>query len=123
MSKVTMLMTAGAACALLAIPASAVNKPTTETTRAMAKSAAVPSAWPPETISGKITMVVPDRKLMVVVSPDGVPYDVVVNGATRIKSGSRSVTLQGLEQYQNKNVTIKFIPERRGDVAESIRIG
>src|SRR5690348_13698844 len=75
---------------------------------------------PPETISGKITMVVPDRKLMVVVSPDGVPYDVVVNGATRIKSGSRSVTLQGLEQYQNKNVTIKFIPERRGDVAESI---
>jgi hypothetical protein len=111
------------ACALPAAPAFAVDKPNPAVRKAAAKSAAVPNAWPPETMAGKITMVEPDRKLLVVVSPDGVPYDVVVTGATRITSGNQSVTLKGLEQYRNKNVTIKFVPERRGDVAESIRIG
>lgn len=112
MRKLTMLTLAGVACGLLAMPAVAAHKPAT-----------VPGAWPAETISGKITMVKPDQKLLVVVSHDGTPYDIVVSRGTRIKSGNQSVTLKVLEQYQDKNVTIKFLPERRGDVAESIRIG
>jgi hypothetical protein len=35
------------------------------------------SAWPPETLSGKISMVDPDRKLVVVETPDGIPFDMV----------------------------------------------
>jgi hypothetical protein len=123
MSKLAILILSGVACALPATPAFAADKPNPAVKTAAAKSAAVPNAWPPETMAGKITIVKPDQKLLVVVSPDGVPYDVVVTGATRIRSGNQSVTLKGLEQYQNKNVTIKFVPERRGDVAESIRIG
>ena len=41
---------------------------------------------------------------------------------THIWSGNRKVTLEDLEQYQDKQVSVRFVPARRGDVAESIRI-
>jgi len=85
-------------------------------------SAAMRKAWPPEAVSGKITMVEPERKLVVVETSDGVPYDVVVTAKTRIKSGDQAVTLKDLTQDMNKTVTVRLVPERRGDVAQSIRI-
>ena len=112
----------------------AVNKQTTKaankkTTKAKAsnkkptKTTAVRSAWPPETLSAKIATVDPDRKLVVLETPDQVTYDMVVNAKTRITSGNQALSLQSLTQDNNKTVSVRFIPERRGDVANSIQIG
>jgi hypothetical protein len=101
-------MLAAAACALAAIPMAAAN---------------LPRGWPPETLSGKISMVDPGEKLVVVQTPDGVSFDMVVTGTTRIKSGDRTVPLNDLQQDVNKTVSVRFTPERRGDVARSIEIG
>jgi len=60
---------------------------------------------------------------MVVKGPGNVPYDIEVTPKTRIRSGNESLHLKDLSQYQNKTVTLKFVPERRGDVAESIKLG
>jgi len=68
-------------------------------------------------------MVNPDRKLLVVDGPDQVPFDMVVTAKTHITYDGRAVPLKSLTRYQNQPVSIQFVPERRGDVAESIRIG
>jgi hypothetical protein len=141
MKSVTMLSLAGAACALLlAFPAAAAQKTKAAASakatasakstpaksvlpkKANARRASLRTARRPETLSGKIFMVEPDRNLVVVKGPDGVPFDMVVSRRTHIESGSEAITLKNLAQYQNKNASIRFVPERRGDVAESIRI-
>ena len=124
MRKVTTLTLAGAVFALLsATPAAAAGKPMAASGKTMAaNSAPMRSAWPPETLSGKITMVEPGQKLVVVQDSNGVPFDMVVTPKTRIRSGNQAITLKELTEYQNKDVSIQFVPERRGDVAESIRI-
>lgn len=122
--KVQLSILATTVCALaVAFPLSAANGPTAKTNKNMTTSATMRSAWPPETISGKITMVNPDRKLVIVEPPSGVPFDMVVTSKTRIKSGNQSVALKDLTQDVNKTVSVKFTPERRGDVANSIQIG
>jgi hypothetical protein len=109
---------------LLAIPATAADKTEARPSKAKAVTATTTrSVWPAETFSGTIITVKPDQKLVVVKDPDGVPFDMVVTPKTRIGSGNRAVALKDLTQYQNKDVSVRFFPERRGDVAESIRIG
>ena len=85
-------------------------------------AAGVRGNWPSEVLSGKITNVDPDRKLVVVQTPDGVPFDMYVTGKTLIKSGDQTIALKDLTRDRNQGVSVKFIPERRGDVAESIRL-
>jgi len=41
---------------------------------------------------------------------------------THIWSGNRKVSLEDLEPYRNRHVSVLFVPEWLGDVAESIRI-
>jgi hypothetical protein len=67
-------------------------------------------------------MVNPAQNLVVVQTPDGVPFDMDVTARTRINAGDRSVALKDLTQDINKPVSVQFVPERRGDVAKSIRI-
>ena len=67
-------------------------------------------------------MVKPDQQLMVVQAAGGVPFDVVVMPETRIEAGSQTIRLKDLVQDQNRQVSVKFVPERRGDVAEWIRV-
>ena len=123
MKKVAMSVLTGAACALLlAVPALAANKSAAVPAKTTMAKSAVRSAWPPETLSGKIISVDPAQKLVVVQGPDGVPFDMVATARTRIRSGAEAVPLQDLSQYENQNVSVRFVPERRGDVAESIRI-
>jgi hypothetical protein len=64
----------------------------------------------------------PKEDLVVVTGPDGVPFDMAITPRTHIWSGSRKLSLEKLEQYRNRQVSVRFVPERRGDVAESIRI-
>ncbi len=127
MLRVNSRIAALTGCALmLAISLAAANPPAA---RAPSSSVATAKAnqaarrvWPPETLSGKITMVDPSHKLVVVQAQDGIPFDLVVTGKTSIKSGTQAITLNDLSQDLHKSVSVKFVPESRGDVARSINI-
>ena len=125
MKKVVVSVLAGVACALLlSIPVSAADKAAAAPAKAPAvKPAQVRKAWPQETLSGKVAMVDPDQKLVVIRGADGVTYDMMVTAKTRIRSNDQAITLKALAQDRDKEVSVKFVPERRGDVARLIRIG
>lgn len=90
----------------------------------MAASAKAPasSAWPAETLSGKIISVDPNRNIMVVKTPGGVPFDFDISRHTQIQSGGQALTIKDLTNDVNKDVSVKFVPERRGDVAKTIQL-
>lgn len=126
MKRVAMLSLSGALCALLsAIPISAAGKAadTSGKTAPMHSTPMKRSGWPAETLSGKICTVDLAQQLVVVDDSNGVPFDMKITPRTHIESGDQSLSVQDLSQYQNKSVSIRFVPERKGDVAESIRIG
>lgn len=124
MKRVNLSILAGTACALLlAVPLTAANAPTAKANKSKPPIAAIRSAWPTESLSGKIMLVDPNQKLMVIETPGGVPFDVIVTVNTRMELGDRATTLGNVTQDVNKTVTVRFVPERRGDVARSIRIG
>lgn len=108
----------------LTLPATAADRAKSAPAKAKAtRPAAVGRVWPAETLSGKIMMVKPDQQLMVVQAAGGAPFDRVVMAKTRVVSASQTIRLKDLVQDQNRQVSTKFVPERRGDVAESIRVG
>ncbi len=114
--KTTLSIIAVAAGAMLmALPMNAA-----ETTKPVAKKSAVQAAWPPETLSGKIISVA--NNMVVVKTSDGIPFDFDLTRHTQIKAGDHSVAIRDLTADVNKDVSVKFIPEGRGDVAESIHI-
>jgi hypothetical protein len=121
MLRVRLSILAAAACALAAIPLAAANGPAAKADQKA--TAAMRRAWKPETLSGEISMVNADRRLVVVETTDGVPFDMVVTGKTRIQSGDQAVSLKELTQDTNKSISVTFTPERRGDVAKTIEIG
>jgi hypothetical protein len=123
MTKVNPSILAVAACALCsAIPLAAANGPAASKSKNTATAKVKRGAWPPETLSAKIAMVDPDRKRVILETPDQVTYDMVVTSKTRIKSGGQVLTLKDLSWDKNKAVSVSFVPERRGDVARSIQI-
>lgn len=99
--------------ALLALPLAAATKSAT--------AKAQQQAWPAESLTGTIESVDPAQHLVIVES-DGVPFDMVVGPSTRIQSGDQSVTLGDLGQDVNKSVSVRFVPEARGDVARAIQL-
>ena len=109
MIKSNMAVLAATACALLlAVPLTAAEMPKARTSNTTAtKPAAVQRMWPPETLSGKITMVDAAAKLMVVEGPGGVSFDMVVTPKTRIESGNQSLKLQDLTQRTNQSVSVQ----------------
>jgi len=124
MMRVHLSILASTACALLlAVPLTAANAPAAKANKSKPAVTAIRSAWPPENLSGKILLVDPNQKLMVIETSDGVPFDMVVTASTRMEAGDRATALKDLPQDLNKTVSVRFVPERRGDVATSIRIG
>lgn len=112
-----------ACAALLTIPLAGWQKPTSASDNEKTSSAqAERSAWPPETLTGTIMMVDPAQHILVVQDSDGVPFDMVVTHATQIRSGNQRLKLAGLTSDVNKNVSLTFVPKRRGDIARSIRL-
>ena len=77
--------------------------------------------WPVESLSGKVSMVDPQKDLVVVRDSGGTPFDFIVTHATRIDSGAKHEKLSQLSA--NTPVSIRFTPESRGDVANTINIG
>ena len=78
--------------------------------------------WPTEEITGKIGMVDPAKDLVVVRDSTGVPFDLIVNNSTRIEAGTTRLTLSDLASRKDVTASVRLIPERRGDVAESIQL-
>jgi len=114
-----------AACATaLVLPAIAASKaPAAPAKTNAAKAPAMKFMWPAESLSGKIVSVDPEKRLLVVDDANGVPFDMVVTRQTHIVSGKQVLTMKDLEQDRNRSVSVKYFPERSGDVARSIRIG
>ena len=73
-----------AAAVLAAFPLVAAEKPAAKTNHEPAKTEAVRSVWPAESLTGTISMVDPNDRRVVVQTPDGVPFDMVVTRGTRI---------------------------------------
>lgn len=67
-------------------------------------------------------MVDPGKKVVVIQTPNGIPFDMVVTAKTGITSGHHTLTLADLTRDANKAVSVKFTPERRGDVARLIQL-
>jgi hypothetical protein len=109
---------------LIAATATASEKPTATGHRTNAMEIrATRGTWPPETLAGKIMMVDPAKNLVIVKGPDGVPFDMVVTPSTRITSGDHDrLALKDLKLDNLKSVSVRFIPERAGDVARSIQV-
>lgn len=108
---------------LWAIPMAATVKTGPEVHKPSPVSAkAARSAWPPETLAGRIMTVDASRRLVVVESPDNVPYDMRVSPETRLLLGKQPVKLAALSSDVNRQVTVRFRPERSGDIAQLIQI-
>jgi hypothetical protein len=113
-----------AVCAcLLATVGAAADKPAANSHRVEATEAKpLREAWPTETLSGKIMMVDAAKKLVIVTTPDGVPFDMQVTPRTHILLGGQKLTFENLNQDLQKRVSIHFVPERAGDIARSIQV-
>jgi hypothetical protein len=119
MIRIKLSALAATICALMfAVPLTAAGGNAAKT----AKITAVRSAWPPETLSGKIAMVNPGQRLVVIQTQDGVTYDPDVIAKTQIHSGGQSIALKDLTRDLNKTASVRIIPDRRGDIAEVIQI-
>ncbi|MGA7238933.1 MAG: hypothetical protein WBY44_24840 [Bryobacteraceae bacterium] len=124
MRNIMLPVLATAALALvLASPSIAADKPTAKTNQTAMKSSASHGAWASQQLSGTLMIVDADKKLVVIQTSDGVPYDLDITRATRIKNGDQTISLRDLNQDINKNVFVKLVPERHGDIATSIHIG
>jgi hypothetical protein len=123
MRKITLPALAAAALALMLVSSGiAADKPV-KTNRTPLKTAVMRGAWTSQTLSGTLTIVDPVKKLVVIQATDGVPYDLYITHATRIRSGNQSISLRDLNRDINRNVSVKLVPERHGDIATSIRVG
>jgi hypothetical protein len=77
MGKLMLLALATATLALLLpSPSIAADNTNAKTTHAAMKTSANRSSWASQTISGTLTIVDAGKKLVVIQTADGVPYDV-----------------------------------------------
>lgn len=84
--------------------------------------AQVRDRWPAENLSGKIDMVEPGKNKLFVDALNGTTFDFVVTRATKIEDGSQRLTLAQLAAKNKGQVTVHYVPERKGDVASSIEV-
>lgn len=81
------------------------------------------NSYRPETLKGKISMIVVDQKLVILEASGGVPYDITVTQKTKIEINGKSSTFDDLVGQTDTEATITFIARPNGDFAESIAIG
>jgi hypothetical protein len=90
--------------------------------KAMKAEKPAAEAAKPETISGTLQMVATDKKLVVLTSSSGTSYDFKVTAGTRIKVAGKKAKLDELAAQANKTASVKFLPLRTGNVAQSIEV-
>lgn len=76
----------------------------------------------PESLSGKIEMVVLEQNLLVVSGPNGVPYDLIVGPKTLIVVGDKRGTLESLTAHVGMGVSVGFVPQKDGNHATRIEV-
>jgi hypothetical protein len=87
------------------------------------KEAAVAGALgPAETLSGSIMMVDAEKKILIVKSDAGAPYNFVITPATRITAEKQRLKLADLSSRVNQRVSVRFVPTRRGNIARSVEV-
>ncbi len=96
----------------------AQEKPAETKTEEKTEKAAAMKA---ETISGTISMVKADQKLLVLTS-NNVPYSFQVSGGTRIMIGGKRSKLADLEGQSGKSASVTFLPLHSGNRAQKIEI-
>jgi hypothetical protein len=75
------------------------------------------------TLSGTISTVDTNGKLLIVTGPDGTPFDFVVNRATHIQVKGQKSNLGSLADQTHQQVTIKYRDRlQRGLVARSVDV-
>ncbi len=76
------------------------------------------------TLSGTITTVDSNSRLVIVTDSNGTPFDFVVSHLTRIDVNGKRGSLSGLVDQANQQVTVKYRDGlRRGLMARSIQLG
>jgi hypothetical protein len=115
----TLILCAVAAVFVASPAVRAADQPTSKAPGKTASSQALGKA---ETLTGSIMMV--DQKSNVVVVKDsrGTTFDIVVTKATRLRAGDQLIHFKDLTTDTTKPVTVKFVPERSGDIAQSIKV-
>ncbi len=76
----------------------------------------------PVNLSGSIWMVDTTGRIVVVMAPNGVPFDLQVTPRTRIEVSDRPANLAELAGQIHKDVLVNLAPERSGDIALSIQV-
>ena len=128
MKKLLMLILSGLVLSFVAASAALAQEATTPTEAPAEKKAAAaekPKAEfaKAETISGALQMVATDKKIVVLTDSAGTPFNFKVTGATHIKIAGKKAKLDELGSQTNKTASIKFLPTRSGNIAQSIEIG
>lgn len=98
----------------------AATKTTSAPASASADHHATMKRWPAENLKGTVSMVDPKMNLVVVRDSSGVPFDIKVAHTTRIDSGAKREQLSQLAPKQS--VSVHFVPEKRGDIAQTIQV-
>lgn len=76
-----------------------------------------------ESLSGTLSAVDADKKVVVVNGSNGVPYDFMVSGGTKITVAGSKAKLADLSSDTNKQATVTFMAEKkRGNIARSIEV-
>lgn len=78
--------------------------------------------WRAENLSGQIDIVDPAHNLVIMKDSNGTTFDFVVNRGTRIVQNGTKLTLADLASKTNDPITVHFIPERKGDIAATIKL-
>jgi hypothetical protein len=94
----------------------------TATAGTTSKAPAHRNQWPAENLSGQIDMVDPAHNLVIMKDSSGTTFDFVVIHGTRIMQNGAKLNLADLASRTNQPITVHFIPERKGDVAATIKL-
>ncbi len=114
-NRLVMLLTLAFALILTAVGSASAQE-------AAEKAASPEALGPQDTISGTISLVVPDKKLLVVTTAKGAPLNFVVGPGTRIKAGEQRLKLTDLTGRVNQKVSVTFVPTRRGNLARTVEV-
>jgi hypothetical protein len=74
-----------------------------------------------ETLTGRLYMVEPAQKLVVVKDSGDIPFDITVTRHTKILVNNQTAELANLKDHVNSPVTIQFVPRDQGDFAQTIQ--
>jgi hypothetical protein len=88
----------------------------------VSKAHAHRTQWPAENLSGQIDIVDPAHNLVIMKDPSGTTFDFVVTHGTRIMQNGEKLKLADLASKTNQPITVHFIPERKGDIAATIKL-